>query len=395
MTTVDKEARRIQKAHITLMRNPKFALYSGILMVGKVELVEDVPTACTNGRDVRYGREFVKKLKDKELAFVVLHEAMHKAYRHLTVWRKLYDENAQLANMACDYVINIELRDYDPKGEFIAMPDMGLIDEKYRGMNSKQVFDLLKKQGKKGGGGGGGGGEDGFDQHDWEDAKDMTDEEKKELGKEIDRALRQGLIAAKKAGSKAGGMSRELSDMLEPKIDWREELREFMKATCSNKDKSSWRKVNRRYIGNDIYMPTLIGEAVGRVVVGVDTSGSIGGAELNSFLSEVKCIADEVCPEQIDLLYWDAVVAAHEVYDRSNLSNMLGSTKPAGGGGTSPSCVTDWLTKARVVPECSIMLTDGCVGNDWGGEWPSPVLWCVLGNSNAEAPNGRTLHIKD
>jgi len=393
MTTIDKEARRIQKAHITLMRNPKFALYSGILMVGKVELVEDVPTACTNGRDVRYGREFVKKLKDKELAFVVLHEAMHKAYRHLTVWRKLYDEDAQLANMACDYVINIELRDYDPKGAFIAMPDMGLIDEKYRGMNSKQVFDLLKKQGKKGGGGGGG--EEGFDQHDWEDAKDMTDEEKKELGKEIDRALRQGLIAAKKAGSKAGGMSRELSDMLEPKIDWREELREFMKATCSNKDKSSWRKVNRRYIGNDIYMPTLIGEAVGRVVVGVDTSGSIGGTELNSFLSEVKCIADEVCPEQIDLLYWDAVVAAHEVYDRSNLSNMLGSTKPAGGGGTSPSCVTDWLTKERVVPECSIMLTDGCVGNDWGGEWPSPVLWCVLGNSNAEAPNGRTLHIKD
>jgi hypothetical protein len=176
MTTIDKEARRIQKAHITLMRNPKFALYSGILMVGKVELVEDVPTACTNGRDVRYGREFVKKLKDKELAFVVLHEAMHKAYRHLTVWRKLYDEDAQLANMACDYVINIELRDYDPKGEFIAMPDMGLIDEQYRGMNSKQVFDLLKKHGKKGGGGGGGGG--GFDELDWDDAKDMTDEEK-------------------------------------------------------------------------------------------------------------------------------------------------------------------------------------------------------------------------
>jgi len=393
MTTIDKEARRIQKAHITLMRNPKFALYSGILMVGKVELVEDVPTACTNGRDVRYGREFVKKLKDKELAFVVLHEAMHKAYRHLTVWRKLYDEDAQLANMACDYVINIELRDYDPKGEFIAMPDMGLIDEQYRGMNSKQVFDLLKKHGKKGGGGGGGGG--GFDELDWDDAKDMTDEEKKELGKEVDRALRQGLIAAKKAGSKAGGMSRELGDLLEPKIDWREELREFMKATCSNKDKSSWRRVNRRYIGNDIYMPTLIGEAVGRVVVGIDTSGSIGGAELNSFLSEVKCIADEVCPEKIDLLYWDAVVAAHEVYDRSNLSSMLGSTKPAGGGGTAPSCVTDWLTKERVVPECSIMLTDGCVGNDWGGEWPSPVLWCVLGNSNVEAPNGRTLHIKD
>jgi predicted metal-dependent peptidase len=391
---LDKEARRVQKAHISLMRNPKFALYSGILMVGKVEISDTCPTAATNGRDVKYGREFVKSLKDKELAFVILHEAMHKAYRHLTVWKKLYDEDSKLANAACDYVINIELADLDTNAETIAMPKMGLIDARFRGMNSKQVFDILKKEQDENGGGSGSG-SGGFDEHDWEDAQEMSKEEKEALGREIDAALRQGVMAAKKVGKGGGGMSRELSDLLNPQVDWREALREFMKSTCANKDKSSWRKVNRRYIGQDVYMPTLIGEAVGRIVVGVDTSGSIGGQELAKFLSEVKSIADDVSPEAIDLLYWDSKVAAHETYERGELEGMLQSTKPKGGGGTSPSCVTEWLTENRMVPECSIMLTDGYVGDDWGGEWSSPVLWCVVGNSTATSPVGKTIHVKE
>ena len=111
---VMNEERRLQKAKITLMRNEKFALFSGILMVGRTSVDDNIPTACTNGRDEKYGREFIKKLKDPELAFVVMHEGMHKAYRHLTTWKKLHDENSRLANAACDYVINLQLKDIDP-----------------------------------------------------------------------------------------------------------------------------------------------------------------------------------------------------------------------------------------------------------------------------------------
>ena len=88
------EERKLQKAKVSLMRDPKFALLSGILMVGRTAVDDNIPTACTNGRDERYGRKFVKELNDKELAFVVAHEGGHKMYRHLTSWRKLYDENA-------------------------------------------------------------------------------------------------------------------------------------------------------------------------------------------------------------------------------------------------------------------------------------------------------------
>lgn len=391
------EERRLQKAKISLMRNERFALFSGILMIGRTSIDDNIPTACTNGRDEKYGREFVKKLKDNELAFVVMHEGMHKAYRHLTTWKKLHDENHHLANAACDYVINLELKDLDPDERVIAMPKyrdgkkkgevMGLIDEKYRGMNAKQVFDLLKQEHGEGG--------EGFDEHDWDGAGELSEEDKKKLERDIDQAIRQGLMAHQKlVGKGTNGLSRELQDLLEPKIDWREVLREFVKSTCRAKDTSSWRRPNRRYLSTGTYMPSMIGERVGHLVVAVDTSGSIGDAELAEFLSEVKGIAEEVNPEKVDLLYWDTSVAAHEEYNENDVANIVRSTKPAGGGGTSPSCVSAYIATKKIEPECIIVLTDGVVGDDWGRDWNAPLLWVITGGNRVIADTGKTIHLE-
>jgi predicted metal-dependent peptidase len=415
------EERKVQKAKITLMRDPRFALWSGILMVGRTSVVDNIPTACTNGRDERYGRKFVAMLKEPELNFVVLHENLHKAYRHLTTWKKLHDENHRLANAACDYVINLKLKDLDPSERTIAMPrwadgelkgkPMGLVDEKYRGLNAKQVFDLLKEE-QKGKGDGEGDGEtmgegsegsgtgqgagQGFDDHDWDGAKEMTEEEKKVLEREIDQAIRQGVMAHQKiAGTGADDLDRDLLELLEPKVDWREMLRDFVKSTCSAKDTSSWRKVNRRFLSTGVYMPSLIGEKVGHMVIAVDTSGSVGQEELSGFLTEVKGIAEEVKPSQVDLIYWDSRVAGHEEYTENDVSNIINSTKPRGGGGTSPSCVSEYLKEKRIVPECVIMLTDGYVGSDWGRDWTAPVLWAIVGGNDCVADNGKTILVKD
>ena len=396
------EERKVQRAKIALMRNPKFALLSGILMVGRTIVDDNVPTASTNGRDEKYGRKFINELTEKELAFVIAHEASHKMYRHLSTYRKLYDENPSLANQACDYVINLMLTDTDPEGTVIQMPTyksgakrgeiMGLIDERFRGMNSKQVFDILKEEDDGSGGGGGG-----FDEHDWEEAtKGMSEDEKRDLARDIDQAIRQGLMAQQKiAGKERGNGDRELAELLEPKIDWREVLREFVKATCNAKDTSSWRKVNRRFLSTGVYMPSMIGEKVGHIVIGIDTSGSIADKELAEFLSEVKGVCEEVNPEKIDLLYWGSSVVAHEEYEGNAVANIVSSTKPKDGGGTSPSCVSKYLEDKKIVPECVIILTDGYVGSDWGSEWTAPILWVICGGNTDVAPNGKTIHIKD
>ena len=394
---MSKEERRLKKVKIALMRNSKFALWSGILMVGKTYVRDDVPTACTNGRDEIYGSEFIKSLDDKELAFVVLHESLHKAYRHLFTWRKLADEDRELTNAACDYVINLQLLELDPNQEVIAMPMkdgkvQGLIDKKYKGMNTKQVFDSLKEEGKSGEDFGG----QGFDDHNWEEAKDLTDAVKKELEKEIDQALRSGQIAQNKLHGRGGmGMNRELDELLNPKIDWREQLRDFVKTICAGRDSSSWRRPNRRYLAGDVYMPSMVSEKIGHIAIGVDTSGSQGSKEIAECLSEVQGIVNEVCPQKIDLVYWDAEVANHEQYEGSAVSNIVSDTKVMGGGGTDPTCMAVHLKEQSIKPECIIQLTDGYIGN-WGTpeEWQDvPMLWAIVGGGNAVAPVGKTIYI--
>ena len=55
-----------------------------------------------------------------------------------------------------DHVVNLLLKELDPAEDLIAMPvykdgptkghPMGLADPRFKGMNTKQVFDILKKQ---------------------------------------------------------------------------------------------------------------------------------------------------------------------------------------------------------------------------------------------------------
>lgn len=400
----DKEERKLKRVKIGLMRNPKFALWSGIMMVGKTAIDDDIPTACTDGRDELYGRQFVADMPEKQLAFVVLHENMHKALRHLTTWRKLYDADPMLANMACDHVINLMIVDMDPNGQFVEFPTdkqgerIGCFDPKYKGMTAKQVFDLLKQDQQDGNGPGAGGVGSGFDQHDWDGAKQLTQEEKQELEREIDQAIRQGMIAQQKAiGNGAGNMHRELGELLEPQIDWREVLREFVTSLCSARDTSSWRRVNRRFLGSDTYLPTMVGERVASVAIGVDTSGSISGPEITRFLSEVKSIAEDVRPEKLDLIYWDSRVAAHEEYGEFEMANIVSSTKPKGGGGTDPRAMMKYMKAKNIKPECIIMLTDGEIG-DWGSDWEAPILWVICNrwrSGNITAPVGKTVQIKE
>jgi len=394
--TRDKTERRLKKTKIALMRNPKFALWSGIMMVGKTTLSDEMPTACTNGRDETYGRKFVDSLNDKELAFVMLHENMHKAFRHLTIWKRLYKENASLANQACDYVINLMLVNNDPQQQYIAKPQKdgknhGCLDARFANMNTKQVFEILKKEQKDGKGGGG----EGFDEHDWDGADELTKEEKLELEREIDQALRQGQIAHNKAvGKEKGGGEFDIGELLKPKVNWREQLAEFVKSICNAKDASSWRRVNRRFIAQDILMPTMIGEKIGKIVIGMDTSGSVGDVELRAGMTEIKSIIDMVRPAGIELIYWGTNVVGHETYDETTMETLVQYTRPISGGGTQPRSMQDYLKEHNIKAECVIQLTDGAIG-DWGDDWGAPILWVVCGEygKGITAPCGKTIHI--
>jgi len=414
MLTIGKQLtadERLSKSIVAIMGNPKYTALAGVLMLGEKTIDEDCPTACTNGRDEKYGREFVEGLTDAELRGLVLHENYHKLYSHLTTWRHLYNINAQLANVACDYVINIKIMD-DNKDGFATLPEGALLDDKYRGMDTAQVFNLLKKDmdeddegGATGTGGGSGSGDNesegdgeqpsgagqgtGFDEHDWDGAQELSDEEKRELARDIDEAIRQGALAAGKMGASG---NRDLDELMQPQVDWREVLREFIQTTCIGSDYSTYSRPNRRLMSQGIYMPSGISEQVEELVIAIDTSGSIGQSELTTFLSEVKGVCDTVKPAKVRLLYWGCSVVGDESYAMHELEQLVTSTKPKGGGGTDVTCVTEYMAKKSIKPQAAIVLTDGYLYAGWG-EWTCPVLWAVLDNKHALPDVGKAVHI--
>ena len=400
------QEQRVKKAHVWLMGNPKYCLYSGIFLLGESTVVDDVPTACTDGLNVRYGRKFVGKLTDAQLRGLILHETMHKAFRHLTVWKNLYKQDARMANMACDYVINLMITDSDPQGRDVTLPEGGCLDEKYRGMDAQQVFKLLQKEQKEqqdanngdsgdnsdsadSGGSGDNGEPQGFDEHDWEGAAQRTDQQEKEIAKQVDNALRQGTMLASRRGAKGEAMG--VLKALEPQVNWREVLQEFITSIASGKDMSTWRKPARRWIDQGVYLPSTVSESMGKIVVALDTSGSISNHELGTFLGELRGICESVSPESVELIYWGSYVVAHESYDTDSLSSILSTTNPVGGGGTVLTCVSEYIKDKRINPECVVVLTDGYISGSWGS-WEQPLLVCCT--SSIVAPVGKTVKVR-
>lgn len=425
---------RMMKAVVDIMGKDYFTALSGVLMAlnqtvqPKDAKDKKTVTAMTNGLDVTYAEEFVDSLTDAEFRFLMLHEAYHCMYKHLITWDWMYDIDPSLANQACDHVINLKLlaatEDADVGKTFLSMPEGGLADPQFSGMDSAEIFDRLRKaqkqqqqpqqpnQSQQGqpqpGQGqsqpqqpqqpqpgqpkpGQGQPKQGFDDHDWEGAKDLTDEEKAEIGRKMDEAVRQGALLAGKTGT---GGNRDIDELLQSKVRWQDALREYVHAICAGSDFSTWRRPNRRFVSAGIYLPSSISQTVGEVVIGIDTSGSIGGPELSQFLGECAGIFNSVRPEAVRLLYWDTQVCRDERYAQDQLDQIVKTTKPAGGGGTSPSCVPQYMNANNIKPQVVVMLTDGYVGSDWGANWPCPVVWCVVGNKSAEATTGKTIHVE-
>ena len=398
--------RKLKKAKIDVMRStlPGLRMWSGIMSIGKTTICDNTPTAYTNGRDEVYGRAFIESLPVQQVSFVCLHEAVHKGLRHLTTYIKMFKKNARIANIACDYVVNRIIVKADPNEtvvQFPRYPDgtrMGLYDIKYDGMSGVQIFRAIEKEeeetGKEHGSGESGAG--GFDEHGWDDAQELPKEEQDALQKEIEHAMRRGEAEAKKCGAGKGDIPAEIGQLLRPQIDWKTALREFITQNCTAKDDSTYRRLNRRFHAMDLIMPTTFGENLGRIVVGADLSGSMWTgtpSDMTKILSEFVGITHMVNPEQVDLLYWDAEVTGHEEYKRGDYESIANSMRPRGGGGTDPSCVPKYLKEKDIKPDCIIMLTDGHVFNQWGTNWPAPVLWVIVENPSVMAGVGKTVHI--
>lgn len=379
---------KLKKAHIRLMNHPETALYSGVILMGKVEVKDDVPTACTNGKDVYYGRGFVDSLPLPELCGVVLHETLHKMLRQITRHLDLAKEDGYRLNMAMDYVVN-DVVDSIKDKNLAVLPEGALLDPKYKGWSVRDVYRDLPPQDKDGGkgkgeGNGKGGGQGAvIDDHNFDDAQELSADELKAMDEEIDEAVRQGAILAGKMNAK---IPRAVKDIMEPKVNWRDVLRDFVTSNTSGKSEYSWRKFNKRRLGDDIYLPSTVDESVDHIIVAIDTSGSINQHILNDFVSELSGICSTVEPASLTVLWWGSKVVGSQTIS-GNYQNLAAALRPVGGGGTCISSVSEYITKNRLNADCLVVLTDGYVESDVTWSVNIPSLWVVTQNRSLRVPS--------
>lgn len=408
-TTHMTTERRFTAIRIGVMRSAQFVQLTGLLMYGKHEIVDDIPTACTNGVDEKYGRDWIERWNDKVIAFTIVHEALHKAGRHLCIYYRLYEKDHKVANQACDYWNNAKVKEADPHNKVTEFPydENGkcliLYDEKYVGWDIKRIFyDLYQKkqeqgkgqgQGQGEGQGGDGEGMESFDDHEWEAAQGEGEQAEK-VKREIDHAIRQGHYAARQHGKGGGTDVLGLNGLLAPRIAWEQEMRVFWSSSVKKKTKSTWARPNRRHLPQNLILPSRKGNGINEVVYARDTSGSMNlRNRLSRVTTEVIALAKLVQIERIHFIDWDGEVERHEVYSSDKLEQADMTLKPTGGGGTDPTCVSDYLSKHNIKPDCIIIATDGEVGA-WG-TWQSPLLWVITNNNPIVAPVGKSIHVED
>jgi predicted metal-dependent peptidase len=160
------------------------------------------------------------------------------------------------------------------------------------------------------------------------------------------------------------------------------------------KDEYTYAKPNRRRLADDLYLPSTYSETVGEIIVGIDTSGSIGQADINRVGGRVSALCELYPPERIRVLWWDTRVHAEQTFEPSQYGDIVSLLKPVGGGGTRVGCVSEYIKTHVTHVDGVIVFTDGHVESQFNWDINAPTLWLVTQNKQFSPPAGITVMVK-
>jgi hypothetical protein len=369
-------------------------------------------------------------LTDQELEGLLIHEIMHIIRIHHE--RSLEDH--QLFNVAADMLINNDIKNMRINGRELALPEGGVyLDmatnptqrpglpeiKPYKGepiteplylwlMDVREQFqdamqDLIKnQQGQPGGDGEGGGQGDGqqegsgsdgaqqgkgdlfdvlfgsgIDVHEiMGEADDLSQSTIKEI---MDSAKMRGW------GNVSGDAVQRIEELMKPaKISWRQVLRKTLSPLVHDYGphfENTWSRRNRRQLP----LPGLR-RLSNKLIIAIDTSGSINSNELEQFFVEIEKIVRDF--SQLIVLQWDTRIVDVELkYKKGDWKYIT----VKGRGGTHVQCVFDWMKENGYEKYPLVNFTDGWF--DYGFEtYGIKPIWCVT-QPDSKVPHGKNIHI--
>ena len=345
--------------------------FAALSLYAEIDFSNEVQLAATNGKKIIFNPITYIQLPPSERDGVFLHELLHMALLH-HLRRGVRDH--YIFNIAADIVVNGMIVN---EGNF-KIPKYGIRDEDLEHLSVEEVYELIIKNKKK------------YNLNLIDlinDEKDSEDKDYKGKGYDLKtgisdlnteaeirnywkQAINDAKLITKGSCKKAlpESFERNFGEVLEPEIDWKTKLWNFLVRTPTD-----FGEFDRRLIYSGLYLENLEGESI-NVFCCIDTSGSISDYEINKFMREIKGIINAYPNLNCRLWYAD-----NECYGPYNIDSMENIPKPKGGGGTDFEPFFKDITKKEFNNNdgVCIYLTDG-YGYFPEKEPELPVLWVVI-----------------
>ena len=371
-----------------LLRHPFFGNMATRLKI--VDASDWCQTAATDGRNLFYSRPFFEKLSPKEVEFVVAHEILHNVFDHIS---RTEGRNRGIWNAAIDYCTNGQLV-RDRIGE--QPKDIKIFhDPKHYNKSAEQVYDeIYEKMDEESlsalgqlldehidwEGDGAGGDKDGK-------GKGRPQYSKDELRKIRDE-VREATIAAAQAagaGNTPAEIQRMIRDLTEPKMNWRQILRQQIQSTIRND--YTFSRPSRKGWHTGAILPGMNFDETIDICISIDMSGSISDAQAKDFLTEIKGIMDEYKDYNIKVWCFDTRVYNEQDFDAYS-GNDIVEYEPMGGGGTDFMANWEYMKEHDINPKKFIMFTDGYPWDSWGDESYCDTVFIIHGTTSIVPPWG-------
>lgn len=373
--------------------------------------------ACTDGSNVMFNPKTFFAYPLKQRAFICAHEIVHNVFDDVGTIERLrgtshitctdgaeFPYSEDIMQKVMDYRINALL----VEGRIGQMPPDALYDPDIA-KAKEGIYDIygrVYKQDENGGPGGNGkggpgskpgtgnsDGNNGFDnavQPPGTSTPGQTPQTRNQQQWQMETATAQRMEQQRTHGNMSAALKHLFDEILQPTVPWTDYIEVICKRLIGT-GAYTWKKPDRRFITRDLYMPGRSGQGAGWLVVWGDTSGSIGEAELNKYLGELRGVIEDTHPARLTVIWCDAAIRhVDEITDMADLENV--KARGVGGrGGTSVEPVFEWISEQRgEVPDMFIGLTDGALSFP---EKPLyPTVWATVDKS-AEFPYGEVVGI--
>lgn len=380
--------RKISKAKAALIIENPFIASLVCSMPITLDAGLAMPTLATNGEWIKAHPNWIADHTVAQIKWALAHETLHCVFQHFL--KEGTKRNHAKWNIAGDVIINVMLSK-EPLGKerpsgviWDASPILGgrtAVDLYAAGKTTVGVYNLLPDPPEDGGAGGGGGGA-------WDDCEELTGDPSRaaEASARMQVKVAQAAAAAKMCGKLSAEMERFVGEVLQPKVDWAKQLRDFFNKRA--KVEYSYARPNRRFMHQGLYLASKSGHTLGTILLAFDQSGSVSPAEISAFTSEMQAIKEDCQPEEVHVLYFASTVMKHDKFERDE--ELL--VKPNGTGGTAFSPIFKYALDHGIEPAACVVLTDLCC-NDFGPQPDYPVMWCST--AAGKAPWGEVIMLED